>query len=73
MARTASINRALPAVMAIAVGMALRISSLLWELKAAMFYLRPALIKERDERERRTLAKKFKEENNGNSSTMRGQ
>jgi len=64
----AIINRQLPAVMAIVVGLALRISSLILLLTIAMYYLRPYLIKERDERERREMAKRLKEEEKLNNA-----
>jgi hypothetical protein len=56
----ARISRHLPAFMAVAVGIALRKPII--KLTIAMMYLRPALIKARDERERQAIVKKIREE-----------
>jgi hypothetical protein len=65
----ARISRQLPALMAIAVGAALRLSQYIQRLNIALFYLRPYLIRERDERERKELVKKIKSEDGPNHSS----
>jgi hypothetical protein len=57
-----AVGRNLPALMAVAVGLALRNGFQFHRLTVAMFYLRPYLIKQRDEQERQKLVEKMKQE-----------
>ena len=68
-----SLNRRLPAIMAIGIGVALRSFPHLLKLMKAFIYLRPALIKQRDERERQALAKQVREETNSSPPTIESQ
>ena len=60
-------QRNLPAIIAVAIGTALRTSHWNLILMIAMYYLRPYLIQQRDDRERQQLAAKIKEESEAKS------
>jgi hypothetical protein len=63
------IGRNMPAFVAVAVGIALRTFHWNPMLMKAMYYLRPSLIRARDERERKQLVEKLRVEMNNKETT----
>jgi hypothetical protein len=51
-----------PGIVAVAIGTVLRLPLALTILTVAFYYLQPYLVRERDERERKELIKRIKEE-----------